>query len=68
LTGSNIFFGVVSDTSITKIRWEEALEANGGNEETGLDNFYVVRGVPEPCSSALCGFAALATLLFRRRR
>jgi hypothetical protein len=68
-TFSDTFFGVVSDTPITKIRWEEALEGSGGNEETGIDNVSVVRGVvPEPCSSALASFAVLATLLFGRRR
>jgi hypothetical protein len=68
-TGSNIFFGVVSDTPIDKIRWEEALEGSGGNEETGLDDFRVVRGVvPEPCTGAMGCFAALATLLTGRRR
>jgi hypothetical protein len=68
-TGSNIFFGVVSDTPITKIRWEEALEGTGGNEESGLDDFRVLRGVvPEPNSGAMGCVAVLATLLTGRRR
>lgn len=36
-----LFFGVISDTPITNIRWTEGPELGGGNEETGLDNFIV---------------------------
>lgn len=67
-TGATIFFGVVSDTPISKIRWAEAHELSGGNEETALDNFSVVRGVPEPASGMLCCTMLLPILLVGRRR
>ena len=38
-----VFFGVISDTPIHKIRWTEGPETGGGNEETTLDNFVVSR-------------------------
>ena len=67
-TGAPIFFGVVSDTPILSIRWAEALEASGGNEETSLDNFVVrVRAVPEPGGLALVGLALAGLALARRR-
>jgi hypothetical protein len=65
-----IFFGIVADTPITRIRWLEALEGSGGNEETGLDNFRVgprVAAVPEP-SSALLAAGGLLALVIRRSR
>jgi len=40
-SGADIFVGVVSDRTIVSFRWTEAHEANGGNEETGLDNLRV---------------------------
>ena len=37
-----VFFGIISDVQITKIRWNEAPEVGGGgNEETALDDFTV---------------------------
>lgn len=70
LTGANIFFGIVADTAISSIRWAEAHEASGGNEETALDNFRVRSGtVPEPSTLALVGSVlALAGLSARRRQ
>ena len=66
LDGDPIFVGVTSDTPIAGIRWAEALEGSGGNEETALDNFSVSR-VPEPGVALLLG-AGLAGLGARRRR
>jgi hypothetical protein len=66
-TGTAIFFGVVSDTPISKIRWAEAHEGSGGNEETGLDNFSVVRGVPEPASGMLLLISCVLMSGVRRR-
>ena len=48
-----VFFGVISDIPMTKIRWNEAPEVGGGgNEETGLDDFTVVQecypDLPDP--------------------
>lgn len=70
--GSPIFFGVVSDRSITSFRWTEAHEASGVNEETGLDNLRVAMRAPNPLP--LPGSLPLALLalgvvpLARRRR
>lgn len=69
LSFPNVFFGIVADTPITRIRWVEALEGSGANEETGLDNFRVAAlaaGVPEPSSTALLAAALLAMLATRR--
>jgi hypothetical protein len=66
-TGSAIFFGVVSDTPISRIRWAEAHEGSGGNEETSLDNFSVVRGVPEPASGLLVVVGCVLMSGCRRR-
>jgi hypothetical protein len=68
LTGSNIFFGVVADTPISKVRWAEALEGSGGNEETALDNVSVLRGVvPEPSALLLCIACLTCAATWRRR-
>jgi hypothetical protein len=50
---SPVFFGIASDTPITKIRWHEGPESSGsGNEEVALDNIAVSR-VPEPALMSL---------------
>lgn len=71
--GSPIFFGVISDAAITGVRWTEAHEANGGNEETGLDNLRVaMRATPQPLpapgSLPLAMLALAALPLMRRSR
>lgn len=70
-TGAPVFIGLEADTAITAVRWAEALEANGGNEETTLDNFRVGRAaanrVPEPGALALVLPALLGALAARRR-
>jgi len=72
-TGAAIFFGLVSDSAITSFRWTEALEGNGGNEETGLDNLRVamrttVNQVPLPGTLPLAMLALAVVPLARRRR
>ncbi|MES2957400.1 MAG: PEP-CTERM sorting domain-containing protein [Pseudomonadota bacterium] len=70
-TFPSIFFGIVSDTPITRLRWAEALEGgiNPGNEETGFDNFRVgALAVPEPASMSLVGGALALLALGRSRR
>jgi hypothetical protein len=64
--GDPIFVGLVADTAMTSIEWHEAVEGNGGNEETALDNFLVLEA-PEPTSLALVGLGLLG-LAWRRRR
>lgn len=72
--GSNIFIGIIADMAVTSLRWAEAREASGGNEESGLDNLRVaMRGdgnaVPLPGTLPLAMLAlALAALPLARRR
>lgn len=71
-SGANIFIGLISDVSITRLRWYEAHEASGGNEETGLDNLRVaLRGngntVPLPGTLPLVALALGVLPLARRR-
>jgi len=66
-----IFIGVVSDTAIVSFRWNEAHEASGGNEETGLDNLRVANAVnqlPLPGTLPLVMLALLGLPLVRRFR
>lgn len=68
-SGANLFIGITSDTAITRVRWYEAHEASGGNEETALDTLRLAlptRTVPVP-STLLLAVAALAVLAGRRR-
>ena len=71
-SGAPIFVGVISDRSITSFRWTEAHEANGGNEETGLDNLRVAmrttNALPLPGTLPLAMLALAALPLTRRRR
>jgi MYXO-CTERM domain-containing protein len=71
--GANIFIGIIADLAVTSLRWTEAHEASGGNEESGLDNLRVaMRGngntVPLPGTLALAMLALAALPLTRRRR
>jgi len=71
--GSNIFFGIVADRAVTSLRWAEAHEASGGNEESGLDNLRVaMRGdgnaVPLPGTLPLAMLALAVLPMARRRR
>lgn len=71
--GSNIFFGIVADRAVTSLRWTEAHEASGGNEESGLDNLRVaMRGdgntVPLPGTLSLAMLALAVLPMARRRR
>ena len=63
-----VFFGITSDTAITRIRWHEGLgvAAEGeGNEEVSFDNLAVSRiCIPEPSIIMLSGFSLI--LLTRR--
>jgi len=64
-----IFFGVISDTTIERIRWTEGPEVTGvGNEETTLDNFIVGRPIPEPATMLLLSVAILGVLACRRNQ
>jgi PEP-CTERM motif len=65
-----IFFGVIADKAITRIRWSEGPELNFSCcEETVIDNLIAAQPVPEP-STALMMFAGMgaAGWLARRRR
>lgn len=66
LTGAPIFFGIVSNQSVTGMRWTEPLQGVGGSEETAFDNFRVA-AVPEPATSAM-GLLGLGVLALRLRR
>ena len=67
---SNVFFGITSDTAITRLRWFEAHEQGNINEETSLDNLRValaVTPVPEPSTVFLAGGGLLLFARSRRR-
>lgn len=67
-----IFFGVISDSAITRITWSEGPEIGGIQccEETALDNLVAANPVPEPSSWALmgAGVALVGGLGAARRR
>lgn len=66
-----IFFGVISDSPITRIVWSEGPEIGGINccEETALDNFIAAQPVPEPSTWALmlAGGGLASVSVWRRR-
>ena len=71
--GDPIFLGFTSDSAIQRLRWYEAHELSGGNEESTLDDLQVAdrqRGnlVPLPGSLALLSLGAVAAWAQRRRR
>jgi len=54
-----VFFGIISDSYIPRIRWYESLEVGGtGNEEVGLDDF-VAGGASQSPSCGLQGGTAI---------
>jgi len=61
-SGAPIFIGIVSGVAITSIRWAEAHEASGGNEETGLDNLRVAMPTAVDNQLPLPGTLPLALL------
>lgn len=70
--GSPIFVGIVSDVSIVSFHWNEAHEANGGNEETAIDNLRVamlgaVNQLPLPGTLSLALLALGVVPMVRRR-
>jgi hypothetical protein len=65
-----LFFGIVSDSAVVRIRWYEGPEIGGTLccEETALDNLVLAAPVPEPTTAALMlGGAGLLAALRRRR-
>lgn len=56
-----VFFGITSDTAITRIRWHECFETGSNfNEEVAFDNLAVSRMcIPEPSLIVLSGFSLL---------
>ena len=64
-----VFFGIVADAAISRVRWNEPAELNGlCCEETGLDNFVVAQAVPEPSSVLLLGLGLAGIAVGRWRR
>jgi hypothetical protein len=65
-----MFFGIVSDSPLTMVRWFEGPELGGTLccEETALDNLVLAAPVPEPATTALWLAGATALAAVRRRR
>ena len=65
-----VFFGIIADTSITRIRWSEPADPISGVccEETALDNFAIANTIPEPGVLALVTAALIALSANRRRQ
>ncbi len=67
-----VFIGVISDTDITRIEWQEPFDPISGGccEETALDNFVVPQAVPLPSALALAMpmYGLFAGLVWRRRK
>ena len=68
-----LFFGVISDSALTRITWSEGPELNGFAccEETGLDNFITVGvspPIPEPSTYLMMAMGLGFVGWFARRR
>jgi hypothetical protein len=65
-----VFFGILADSNIASIRWNEPLEPLTGRccEETALDNLVVAHAVPEPASVLALGAGLLGLFGARRLR
>jgi PEP-CTERM motif len=65
-----IFFGVIADKAITRIRWSEGPELNFSCcEETVIDNLIAAQPIPEPGTGLLMAAGmGMAGWLARRRR
>jgi hypothetical protein len=64
-----IFFGVISDSAIVKIRWSEGPEIGFSCcEETVIDNLIAAQPVPEPAESLMLMLGLGAVSWFARRR
>lgn len=63
-----LFLGVISDTTITRMRWSEGPELGGlCCEETALDNFVAPAAVPVPAAVWLFGSGLLGLIGVARR-
>jgi PEP-CTERM motif len=65
-----LFFGVIADQPITKIRWSEGPEINFSCcEETVIDNLIAAHAVPEPAAGLMLtlGLGAVGWLARRRK-
>jgi hypothetical protein len=64
-----LFFGVISDSAIVKIRWSEGPEIGFSCcEETVIDNLIAAQPVPEPAESLMLVVGLGAVSWFARRR
>ncbi|HHJ17207.1 MAG TPA: hypothetical protein ENJ80_10970 [Gammaproteobacteria bacterium] len=65
-----LFFGVIADTDIQRIRWSEGPEIGGTSccEETALDNFVAVSAVPLPAALPLFAASLIGLTGISRRR
>ncbi len=64
-----LFFGVISDSAIVKIRWSEGPEVDFTCcEETVIDNLIAAQPVPEPAESLMLMLGLGTVSWFARRR